>query len=291
MNVLTLIKFTPFYLYSILPMRVLYLFSDLAYLVVYYLVKYRRDVVRDNIKNSFPGKSETDIIEIEKKFYRHFSDIMVEILKSLTISRSSVNKRFIIINPEILEKYFDQNRSIVFYTSHQGNWEWLSFIPLFTQYTVTAFYTPPSNIYFRKLMEQIRCRFGLVCIEANKGYKTLLQYKQKNIPTLNLIAGDQRPQNGSTKHWVEFLNQETGFFIGVDRIAKKSDQVVIFPSFKKVKRGYYEIKLNVLEENPGINDDFCLIDNYTNILEQSIKESPEMWLWSHKRWKIKRNRQ
>jgi Kdo2-lipid IVA lauroyltransferase/acyltransferase len=289
MNLINRTKFIPVYLYSILPFRILYLFSDMAFFVIYHIIKYRRKVVRTNLENSFPDKSIKEITELEKRFYHHFLDIMVEILKSLTISKKSIRKRFKVINPEIINKYFAENKSIVFYTSHQGNWEWLSFMPIFTQYTVTAFITPPSSGYFRELMELIRCRFGMICIEANKGYKTLLQYKQKGIPTLNLIAGDQRPQRGSTKHWVEFLNQETGFFIGVDRIAKKSDQVIIFPYFKRVKRGYYEVDFTVIEENPKNSDGFGIIDCYTHLLEQSIIKSPEMWLWSHKRWKIKRH--
>ena len=267
----------------------LYFLSDLGYIAVYYLIKYRKDVVETNLKNSFPNLTNIEIKILEKKFYHHFCDIFIEILKAFTISEKDVKKRFKVKNPDLLKKYFDSGRSIIYYTSHQGNWEWLSFLPLFVPYQVTSLYTKPSSGYFDEFMKIMRSRFGLVCIEAKKGYKTILEFHQNNTLTLNLIAGDQCPTPNSTKYWTTFLNQETAFLIGTDRIAKKSNQVVIFPSYRKIKRGYYELDFNVVETEPSKINDSRIIDNYARLLENSIIKSPELWLWSHKRWKLKKS--
>ena len=282
------VKFLPIYLFSKLPLRFLFLLSDLGFIIVYYILNYRRNTVRENLIRSFPNMTEKEIKKLEKKFYRHFCNVFIEILKSTTISEKEVRKRINVTNPELITKYFDTGKSIIFYTSHQGNWEWLSLLPLFVPHQVTALYTPPSNGYFDEYMKMIRSRFGMICIEANKGYRTILKLNKNNVLTLNLIAGDQCPTQNSTKHWVRFLNQETCFSVGADRIAKKSNQVIIFPSYRKIKRGYYEIDLKLIHENPSIVSDNSIIDSYAELLEKAIIDSPEMWLWSHKRWKIKR---
>ncbi len=266
----------------------LFSLSDLGFIIVYYVLKYRRNTVRENLEHSFPDKSNIEIIALEKKFYSHFCDVFIEILKSTTISKKEVYKRVKVNNPELIQKYFDAGRSIIFYTSHQGNWEWLSLLSLFVPHQVTALYAPPSNGYFDNYMKMTRSRFGMICIEANKGYRTILQLHSKHVLTLNLIAGDQCPTQNSAKHWVKFLNQETAFLIGAERIAKKSNQVVIFPSYRKTKRGRYEIDLSLIEENPSLVNDNIIIEKYAMLLEKTIIESPHMWLWSHKRWKIKK---
>jgi len=283
------IKFLPYYGVSRLPIFILYFLSDLSYFVLYYLVKYRRIVVYNNLKNSFPDKNETEIRDIEKDFYRHFCDIMFEIIKILTIGKKELQNRFLVKNPGLIQKLYDKKRSITLYTSHQGNWELLAFLPVFIPYQVIALYQPQSSKYFDELMKTIRERFGVICVESSKGYKTILEINARNILTMNYIIGDQSPSGSSTKHWVHFLNQDTAFLIGADRIAKKSNHVVIFPSFRKIKRGYYELEFKVIEEEPLLINSQEIIDKYAALLESTIHVSPEMWLWSHKRWKQSRN--
>lgn len=281
------IRFFPFYAVSLLPMFILYFLSDLIFVVLYYLVRYRRDVVYKNLKNSFPLKNEDEIKAIEKKFYRHFCDLMIESVKILTISKKEIRLRFQVKNPWLIQKYYDEQRSITLYTAHQGNWELLAFLPLFMPYQAIALYHPQSSKYFDMLMKKIRERFGVICVESNKGYKAISDFSQRNILTMNYIIGDQSPTNGSTKHWTRFLNQDTAFLIGADRIAKKRNQVVIFPFFSKVKRGWYVMEFKVIEEEPKLINSDDIINKYAQLLEEAIISAPEMWLWSHKRWKLK----
>ncbi len=286
MTYLARIKFIPFYALSILPMRVLYGMSTLSFMILYYLIKYRRGVVTCNMQKSFPAKSELEIGLMEKNFYRHFCDLMFESVKVLTISKKELKKRFHVKNPSLVQKFYDEKRSIVLYTAHHGNWEWLAFLPLYIPHQATAFYQPQSNKYFDSLMKLLRERFGVICVESNRGYKAILEFDQKNILTMNYIIGDQSPRKDSTKHWIQFLNQDTAFLIGADRIAKKSNQVVMFPSYSKKTRGHYEIEFKVIEEECMKKEGYEIIDKYAQLLEESIKSSPEMWLWSHRRWKL-----
>lgn len=270
-------------------MFILYFLSDIAFVIVYYLLKYRREVVIGNLMRSFPERSKGEIKVIEKSFYKHFCDIWFESVKTLIISKEEVKKRYFIKNPELLQKYYDEGRSVILYSAHQGNWEWLSLLMIYMPYQLTSLYQPISNRYFGKIMKIQRERFGMICVESNNGYRSIVAFSKKNILTLNIIAGDQSPQGDSAKHWVEFLNQKTAFLIGADRIAKKCNQVVIFPSISKISRGHYELELKVIEEMPGNCNNGEIIDRYVELLEETIMKSPALWLWSHKRWKLNGN--
>ena len=283
------LKFSLFYIISIFPLSVIYMISDIAFVVVYYIFRYRRKVVRLNLENSFPDKTLVEIIEIEKGFYKHFSDVAFESIKILTISKKSISKRFHIKNIELVEQIYKQKKDIILYTAHYGNWEWLSFLPLFIPHQGTTLYKELSNKYFDQLMKLIRCRFGTFCFDSNGGYKSIVKLKQENILSMNCIIGDQSPTKNASKHWVKFLNMETAFLIGVDRIAKKLNHTVLFPSFKKIKRGRYEIEFKLIGENNEQNKDHEIIDKYASILENTINEAPELWLWSHRRWKLTRS--
>jgi len=280
------IKFVPFYALSILPFSILYILSNLTYIILYYLIKYRRGVVNYNLKKSFPHKSEQEIKIIEKNFYRHFCDIWFESIKVLTGNKKELKKRFVIKNPELIQRYYDEKRSIILYAAHQGNWEWLSLLSLYLPHQLTSFYQPLSNGYFEELMKITRERFGMICIESNKGYRSVVGFTERSILTANILAGDQSPQGDSAKHWLQFLNQKTAFLIGADRIAKKSNQVVIFPSFRKKRRGHYELEFKVIEDKAMKNNSHKIIDKYAKLLEETIISSPELWLWSHRRWKL-----
>lgn len=266
----------------------MYFLSDIASLILFYIVRYRRKVVRSNLVMVFPEKSLKEIISIERKFYRHFCDIFFESVKVLTISKKSISKRFVLKNPEMLQKFYAENKSVIMYSGHHGNWEWFAFLPISISHQLTAFYQPQSNKYFDQLMKLIRGKYGAVCVESAKGYKTILQYNRDNILSLNLIIGDQSPSGNSSKYWTNFFGQDTAFLVGADRIAKKSNQAVIFPSFKETKRGCYEVTFELLQENPNSDNDQQIIEKYAQALERSIKKSPEQWLWSHRRWKLKK---
>ncbi len=289
MKLKSFLKFSPFYAISIAPLFILYGLSNTLFVLVYYIAKYRRKVVRQNLANSFPEKSKQEIAQIERKFYKHFCDVFVEAIKILTLSKKEIQKRFVLKNPELLDHFFNEKKNIILYAAHQGNWEWLSFLPLMTNYQTATFYQPLSNRYFDDLMRTIRTRFGAQCVKSNEGYRFIISMKQKSTLTLNCIIGDQSPAKNATKYWTQFLNQETAFLIGADRIAKKSNQVLVFPSLTKLKRGYYELDFETIEEFPKEKEDFHIIQTYASLLEKAILKSPELWLWSHNRWKLTKN--
>ncbi len=280
------IRYLPFYAISALPMPVLYLLSDLLFIVVYYLMKYRRNVVSDNIKKSFPQKPPITRRKIEKDFYRHFCDILVESIKTLTIGKKSAMKRLRIENPDLVEHYLSEKKNILLYTAHQGNWEWMIFLPLFFPYRSNTFYKPIKNHYFNGLFKIIRERFGVHCIESNKGYRTIIDLERKNVIMMNCIIGDQSPVRISAKHWCHFLNRETAFFVGAEKLAKKTGEVVLFPSFKKIRRGCYGLRFSLITDNPVSMRTNGIIEDYAGALENVILKSPELWLWSHRRWKL-----
>jgi KDO2-lipid IV(A) lauroyltransferase len=279
------IKYAPFYFLSLLPLTVLYWFADFAFFVLYYIAGYRKNVIETNIKIAFPEKSDNEIKQIGKRFLRHFCTLMIESLKNLTISEAAIHKHVKVKNPELVQHYFDEGRSITLYSAHQGNWEWLAFLPKLVPHQVTSFYQPLHSSYFDGLMQCIRSRFGVMCIPSDKGYRTITKLDQENIKTMNIIIGDQRPRNKSSKHWINFFGKKTAFLVGADRIASKGKHVVIFPAFTRTKRGYYELEFKLITDKEIPKDNYDVITDYVNCLENAIKAEPFMWLWSHKRWK------
>ncbi|WP_044209130.1 lysophospholipid acyltransferase family protein [Flammeovirga sp. OC4] len=281
------IKFFPFYLLSIVPIQILYILSDITYVIIYKFIKYRRDVVSENLQKAFPEKSKTELLKIEKKFYHHFCDLAFESVKTLTMNKKGIQKRFQLQNPELIKELFQQDKSILLYSAHLGNWEWQAFFPQYlSDHKVTAFYQPLSNKYFDELMQIIRGRLGVLCIPSQKGYKTLMKLKAEKKLTFNLLIGDQCPAWNSTKYWTDFLHQKTAFLVGADAISKKSDCAVVYPKCTKVKRGVYKTEFVLLDSSPKSSEKFSVVEKYSKILEQNIKLQPDLWLWSHKRWKL-----
>ena len=279
------IKYFPFTLVSLFPLPVLYLISDLGFLVIFYLIKLRRPVTLENLQRSFPDKDLQEIRRIEKRYYKHFCDLFLESVKLLSIDKEQIRKRFRVKNPEMLDRFYAMDKSVILYTAHIGNWEWHGSLPLHTRHQLVAFYQPQKNKYFDALMNRLRGRFGCIMVESKKGYKALVDFTDQKILTLTIIVGDQCPSKASSKQWVMFLNRETAFLGGADRFVKKLNQVVIFPLIKKVKRGYYEVELRLIYDGGENKSDPNIIEAYSKELESAIINSPEQWLWSHRRWK------
>lgn len=274
---------------SHLPLRVLYFFSTVSYLILRYIVRYRERVVDSNLRRSFPGKSEVEIKAIHRAFLRHFCDLVFETIKALTISEEELRKRFLIKNPEVVNQFFDQNRSVILFAAHLGNWEWFISMPYYFKHRPVTLYQKLSSEFMDGMVRYCRERTGVLAAESANGYKTIASFAAQNIPTITLIIGDQSPVSKSSKHWVRFLNQETAFLVGTDRIAKKNNQVVVYPSFSSPRRGYYEVELKLVEADAGgVGQSTHIIDRYAQLLEQDIISSPELWLWSHRRWKIEK---
>lgn len=285
MSFVKLVKFAPFYLLSLLPFWIIFRISYFAYFILFVVFGYRKKVVYQNLKNSFPNKSEAEIHLDAKSFYKHFCEVFLESVKLLTIPSKQIKKRYSFKNPDLLEKFYNQKKSLIIYAAHFGNWEWMTSLQLQTKYQMYSFYQKQSNGYFNDFMIHVRERFGNLCIESQSGFKVLLQNtKQKNL-TITYVVGDQSPMSNSTMHWTNFLNQDTAFLVGADRMAKKCNQQLIYPHITQDKKGYYEIEFKVI----AMGSDIEPIEIYANLLQKNIEEQPELWLWSHRRWKRKRN--
>ncbi len=276
--------YAPFYLISLLPLRFLYIFSDVAFFLMYYIFRYRRAVVLDNLHNAFPEKGPEEINRIARQFFRHFCDIWVEALKTLTMSRKNMMKRFPVVNPELPEQLYDKGLSVILFMGHLGNWEWMNSLAITVPHQTMAFYQPQSSRYFDGFIRLVRERYGLIAVESSKGYRTLHDYASRGIQTLTLVLGDQRPGGNAPRQNLTFLGRETAFVTGGDRIAAKLGQAVLFPAIRKTGRGRYEFRYIPVREVPDGKSE-GIMETYIKLLEQSIRENPAYWLWSHKRWK------
>lgn len=284
MSFLKSIKFAPFYILSLLPFWIIFGLAKISYFLLFVVIGYRKKVVYENLKNSFPHKSELEIHLEAKRFYRHFCEIFIESVKLLTISRKQIKKRYSFKNIELLEEFYSQKKSIILYAAHFGNWEWMASLQLHTKYQMYSFYQKQSNKYFNDFMIQIRERFGNICVESQSGFKVLLKNSREKNLTITYVIGDQSPMSKSSMYWTDFLNQETAFLVGSDKMAKKCNQQLIYPHITQKKKGYYELEFKIIPMNSEIEP----IETYSKLLEKNIQEQPELWLWSHRRWKRKR---
>ncbi len=267
-------------------MNLLYALSDVIFFIMYYVIRYRRKIVFNNLTGSFPEKSKAEIRHLERKFYVHFSNLMIESLKNLSDSGKTIEKRMNFINIELMKTYHSQGKSIILYAAHFGNWEWLAILPFFVSYRMIAFYQPLSNSLFDELIKKSREKYGITAVPSAHAYKALKTYNDEGELTLSLVLGDQSPPRDSTKVWLNFLNRETAFIVGAGKMAKKLDHVVVFPHFTKKARGYYDIEFKVIHADEDENSENPYIKGYARELEKSIRINPDLWLWSHRRWKL-----
>ena len=272
---------------SLLPFPVLYAISDFLFVIFYYVSGYRKKVVLQNIRNSFPEKSEKEHLAICKKFYRHFSDLVVESIKTFTISEKQVLKRFFVLNPEVIDKYFDQNRSVFIAGGHFNNWELLAVgIDNWVKHKTVGIYTPLSNKYFDGKMQLTRSKYGLKMI-STRTVKRFLDSNPNEL-TATIFAIDQSPSNPNSAYWMTFLNQETAVLYGVEKYAKEYNYPVVYGIINKVKRGHYNLELVDVTANPKETAYGEIIEKTQHLLEIDIRKNPEYWLWTHKRWKHKK---
>lgn len=271
---------------SLLPFRALYLLSDLLYPLVYYIFRYRRDVVRGNLTRSFPEKTSEEIIQIEKKFYRHFCDVTVESIKIITYPAKGLLKRVEIVGAEKLQPYYHQGRHGIMATGHYANWEWLVVFPFITDYHTMAVYKPLHDKVMDKLIMHSRRKGMDVLVPMHKTLRAITGFQRDNIPTLSLFIADQTPVKEETEYFTWFLNQETAAFEGIEKIARKFDEVVYFFRMDKIKRGKYRLEIIEICSNPKDQPKHAITDKYFEILEECIRNKPELWLWSHRRWKF-----
>lgn len=270
---------------SFIPLKILLFISDCFYFPVYYLLQYRRKTVRKNLENSFPEKSKNEIISIEKKFYRHFCDLIIETIKMAGFSHQKFMEHLVIHNHDILLKLEAERRSFILVSGHMGNWEWISPMPaLQPDVKFYPIYHPLANITFDKFMITLRSRFKGIPLPMKETLRTVVNcINKKELFCIWFICDQTPPKEGA--YWTNFLNQDTPVFMGPEKIARKFNLPVVFLNMHKVKRGYYHIDLTMIEENPSGLSEFSLTEKHVRFLESKIREHPEQWLWSHRRWK------
>ena len=276
------------YLISILPFPVFYLVSDFVFVIVYYVIGYRKKVVLQNLRNSFSKKSEKEISELCRKFFRYFCDLSLETIKTLTINKESMLKHCN-MNTEsqiFMNKLYEEKKSVILVLGHLGNWEWGgNAFSLLCKHPLYVIYHPLENKFFNKMVIGMRTRFGTKLIEMKNTFREMV--KMKNEINATAFIADQTPQPDNA-YWTKFLNQETPVFKGTEVIAKKLNYPIVFINVKKIKRGQYELYAEMLCENPATTSDGEISELHTKKLETEILKNPETWLWSHRRWKHKR---
>ena len=274
------------YLISFLPFKVLYLLSDLFYLLIYKLFRYRKKVVTENLQNSFPEKSAAEIEKIRSDFYRYLCDLSLETIKTLSISPSALKKHFKYDDMSIFEHYYKEKQSVIMVMGHLGSWEmggaYFNQLPLHQLY---AIYHPLANKYFDRLLCRMRTRSGTKLYAMKNTFRGMIK-NRKEVTATTFIA-DQTPSPDNA-HWMTFLNQDTAVFKGTEIISRKLDYPVIYLSVIREKRGQYSVYSELLVEHPKELSENELTEMHTQRLEQDIVNHPETWLWSHRRWKHKR---
>ena len=274
------------YLISLLPFWLLYRFADGIFFLLYYFPGYRKKIVMRNLRNSFPEKTEEEIHRIAKKFYQYFADLVLESLKLLTISPTELKKHISMPDTSPFNTYFKANQSVVVIMGHFGNWEWAgACFALKKLHPLYVIYHPLANPHFDNLVKHMRTRFGNRIYAMKEATRGILK-NQDQVSATTFIA-DQSP-SPKNAYWTRFLNQDTPIFLGPEKIAKKLNFPVIYVSVKRIGRGQYRIDNELLFAHPKNTQDFEISAKHTKKLEQDIRDYPETWLWTHRRWKYKK---
>ena len=274
---------------STCPLPFLYVISDIIlYPFIYYIIRYRLKVVRRNLQNSFPEKTPSELKILEKKFYHHFADLLVEIIYGYRISDNEIRERVVFENVDLVEELAGKTRGVIAYLGHIGNWEWLvdlnkRFVnPTMVEYNV---YRKLKNSLFDKLMLNIRSKRGGECVEKSVLLRKLVSLRRESHPFVIGMLSDQKPSKRSSYAWTQFLNQETAFLDGSEVLAHKFGYSAVYAHIWSTKRGYYRIRFELITDDPNTMQPEEMTKRYAELLEQNICAQPEQWLWTHNRWK------
>ena len=274
------------WLVSILPFPLFYIFSDLVCFLVYYIVRYRRKTVQNNLELVFPEKSSAERKKIEKKFYSHMVDMFLEMIKSISISNEELKRRFRFTNLEEIQKIRKMDKSIILACGHYASYEWMNALQLYgLDYRGFGIYKKVKNPYFDKLAKDIRGRFDGELIPTVTATKQVAENEKNSIFGVYAMVADQSPKAYRAKAWTNFMGIKVPVFMGTEKLAKDLDMVVVYLKVVKKKRGFYEATFKTLTYNPSEEDNFDITRSYLNELEKQIKDAPEYYLWTHKRWK------
>jgi KDO2-lipid IV(A) lauroyltransferase len=264
------------------------LFSDFIYLIVYYVIGYRKKTVRENLALALPNLSDEERLVIEKKSFHHLCDIFLEMIKTMTISKKEISKRFVFTNLEVYKKLEEKEKSIAMMLAHYASYEWVISMNTYVTFSAFAIYKKINNPYFDKLVRNIRSRFKASLITTKETIPVIIKNNKSKELSIYGFASDQSPILSSAYHWQKFMGIEVPVHTGAEMLAKKYDMNVVFLKVKKVKRGYYEASFEVLSENAKEVPNYEITDKFLKLVEQQIHEAPEYYLWTHKRWKHRR---
>ena len=271
---------------SFLPYSVLYFVSDVLYIILYKIIRYRKNVIYTNLINSFPEKDKEELQKIMSDFYRHLCDIFVEILKGFSISEAQLKKRLIIKNPELSNSFANQGKNIIFVGGHYNNWEIFGqAFPIYSNHECVGIYKPLSNKFLNDKIYNSRSKYGMNLVSMKQAKKS---FNKSIKPKAIAFGSDQNPANPKQAYWLNFLNQDTAVLFGVEKYSKEYNCPVIYVSINKLKRGYYEVVYSLITEEPLKEPHGKITELFTRSLEKDIINQPQYWLWSHKRWKHKR---
>jgi KDO2-lipid IV(A) lauroyltransferase len=269
----------------LLPRRLFYSVSDILSILTQYVVRYRKKAVRENLTRAFPAYSLKQIRRIERKFYRHLVDVILESAISHFQSDEKYLRNLRYRNPEVLNQYYRRGKQLISVMGHYGNWEYAASLGGVSDYQVMGTYRPLRNKYFDRLVKKNRERFHNVIIPVSQMTRRMIQYHQQKQPLLTIILTDQRPMFHQIQYWTKFLGIDTPYYTGTERLARKLNAAVVFFKTKKLKRGLYEIELIPICDDPGKMEPDSITEAHVRILETQIREEPAYWLWSHRRWK------
>jgi KDO2-lipid IV(A) lauroyltransferase len=273
---------------SILPFRLLYLFSDFVYIIVYRLIGYRKKTVRNNLALTLAHLSDNERLVIEKKFYHHMCDMFLEMIKTMSISKDEICKRYVFKNFEVYAELEKQEKSIAIMCAHYASYEWVVSMNYFTKFHGYGIYKQIKNPYFDKLVHSIRSKFNATLITTKETIPTIINNNKNKKLSVYGFASDQSPKENSAHHWTKFMGIEVPVHTGAEMLSKKYNMNVVFLKTKKVKRGYYEATMEVLTENASKIPNYEITDQFLKLVEEQIYEAPEYYLWTHKRWKHQR---
>lgn len=277
--------FTRFF--ALLPFWALQLLSLKLYFLFYFMIPYRKKVIRQNIERSFPDYSKAAHVKIIKGFYHNLCDILLEGIKGFSITKNDLLKRYVFVNPEVMNDLYAKGQDVVAVGAHYANWEWgIMAAPLQLKHKLFAFYTPLSNKPIDAYMRENRNKWGTELVSAGDA-KRIFDAK-KEEPAMYFFGADQSPAKPKGAHWMTFLNQDTACIKGPEFFARRYRMPVVYFDVQRVKKGFYTVLLKVIEPDPVNTSSGEITENYMHELEKIVLKKPEDYLWSHRRWKHSR---
>lgn len=276
---------------SWLPFSLLYAFSDLiVYPIIYYAIRYRIKIVRRNLLHSFPEKTAEELQTLEKQFYHHLCDYAIELIKLMHISQKELDKRMQLPNIDLFYDQLDKGRNVILVMGHFANWDWLNVLQrkLHSGTTMAVVYRPLKDAYFDRFFLRIRDQFNIYNIKKNSTLREIIHLKQQQNPFIVAMVSDQSPSKNNLDYWTTFMHQDTAVLTGMSRIAKQLKYAVYYIDMQQVKRGYYTSTLSIIAEDASEWTEQAISEAFILRVEDTIRQNPSLYLWTHKRWKHQR---